>query len=84
MRIVTFNNRGTGHLVPTTRRGGVKRKTLCGRKIASVLDMPEIREPQEKDYHRGKHVLTHPADGKLYLCGRCESAVEAIGARQEH
>jgi len=77
MRIVTFNNLGTGHLVVETKcRGGHKLKTLCGRDYPGVLGEQQIEEPQAP-YDRNSRLH----DGHLHLCGRCQVSLESFAVK---
>ncbi len=73
MKIETFNNRGSAHLVDDNN------VTLCGRKWPGSQGKLKFREPQLRNYPRGRHIVAHPNDGNVYLCGNCEKVVEARG-----
>ena len=75
MRIVTFNNLGTGHLFNEE-----KDRTACGKTWPGALGEVEIHEPQGPDHARGRHVVSHVLDGKLHLCGNCEKVIASAGS----
>ena len=66
MRIVTFNNKGTGHLVRTTAGGGIRLKTLCKRVYPGARGRLRIEPHQDG-----------PGDDHLHLCGLCQDALES-------
>ncbi len=66
MRIVTFNNKGSGHLF-NEKKG----MTACGKKWPGPNGELEIREPQAADYSN---------DRKLHLCGNCEKVITSAGS----
>jgi len=76
MRIVTFNNLGTGHLVKeTASRKGFRMQTLCGRNYPGVLGQLKITEPQGN--HPSSRSGARLSGPHLHLCGRCEAVLES-------
>ena len=65
MRIITFNNMGTGHIL-----NNKSTHTVCGREWPGAQGEVEIREPQYADSSIG---------GKVHLCGNCEKVIDKQG-----